>query len=242
MKKQKTYSVKAIFDTFQGEGARAGQRSIFLRLAGCNLWNGLPADRHKGKGACARWCDTDFAGGTKVHAQELAEHAAERWGPLGGRWVVITGGEPGLQLDGELIDAFEREHFNTAVETNGTIESPGLHRVDYICLSPKLGGEVKLTAASEVKVVLPGHIDPAQGWTDEQLEALEKRFPRARLYVNPMDPIHGDLVQVTHLTRPTEVPAMADQFEQNLDRCISFVKQHPRWTLGAQLHKYLKLP
>jgi organic radical activating enzyme len=240
----KGYSIKAIFDTFQGEGARAGCRSIFIRFAGCNLWNGLPADRDKGKGACARWCDTDFAKGTKLDAKEIAAHAAELWGPGGLRWAVLTGGEPGLQLDLELIEALEREHFCTAVETNGTVLSTAMMNVDYVCLSPKLGGEVNLTRADEVKVVLPGHVDPAQGWTDEQLIELAARFPRARLFLNPMDPIDPDFVQVSHLSRASQGASSPTygQYEDNVKRCIRFARMHPRWSLGVQLHKLLNLP
>lgn len=238
----KTYSIKAIFDTFQGEGARAGCRSIFIRFAGCNLWNGLPADRAKGKGACAMWCDTDFAHGTKMTAKAIAQEAARLWGPVGGRWAVLTGGEPGLQLDLALIEALEAERFCLAVETNGTVLSTALMNVDYVCLSPKLGGEVKLTRADEVKVVLPGHVDPAQGWTDDQLIKLAHDFPRARLFLNPMDPIYPDFVQVSALTLPTAAPELRAQYNENVTRCIDFAKAHPRWSIGVQLHKLLGLP
>jgi 7-carboxy-7-deazaguanine synthase (Cx14CxxC type) len=151
-----TYSVKEMFLTVQGEGGQAGRPAVFVRFAGCNLWSGLERDRAT---AVCTFCDTDFVGTDGVNgakfrqADDLARAAIALW-PGGGRpYVVCTGGEPLLQLDAPLIEAFHREGFEIAVETNGTIEAPA--GIDWICVSPKSSAPLKQTAGHELKLVYP---------------------------------------------------------------------------------------
>jgi len=182
-----SYSVKEIFLTLQGEGMQAGRRSVFLRFSGCNLWSGREQDRHE---AQCTFCDTDFVGtngenGGRYEAEPLADKVAELWGEPGRiaggnplscresgqsgsdqtRLVVITGGEPMLQLDEPLIAALHARRFEVAVETNGTLPAPpGL---DWICVSPKAGTEVVQRRGNELKLVWPQPgIDPhdLSGW------------------------------------------------------------------------------
>ena len=152
-----TYSVKEIFLTLQGEGMQAGRRAVFLRFSGCNLWSGREEDRETAR---CRFCDTDFVGtdgvgGGKFRtAGQLADAVAATWGSLRERrLVVITGGEPTLQLDGALIDALHARGFRVAVETNGTIEAPS--GLDWLCISPKAGTDVVQRRGNELKLVWP---------------------------------------------------------------------------------------
>ena len=160
-----TYAVKECFLTLQGEGVQAGSRAVFLRFAGCNLWSGREQDRAS---AQCRFCYTDFVGtdgeggGKFAGAEELAEHVERTW--LGGeerRLVVITGGEPMLQLDEPLVDALHARGFRVAVETNGTLPpTPG---IDWVCVSPKAGTDVVQRKGDELKLVWPQDgIDPAE--------------------------------------------------------------------------------
>jgi len=160
-----SYAVKECFLTLQGEGAQAGSRAVFLRFAGCNLWSGREQDR---AGAQCNFCDTDFVGtdgqggGKFRSADELAACVAELWGEGEEyRLVVITGGEPMLQLDDLLIEALHARGFRVAVETNGTLPAaPGL---DWICVSPKAGTDVVQRRGDELKLVWPQPgIDPAE--------------------------------------------------------------------------------
>ena len=137
-----TYSVKEIFYTLQGEGLHAGRPAVFCRFAGCNLWSGREADRAT---AVCKFCDTDFVGtdgslgGKYGEARTLAEGIASLW-PVAAktnRFVVLTGGEPLLQVDSALIDALHEVGFKVAVETNGTVKAP--EGIDWICMSPKAG-------------------------------------------------------------------------------------------------------
>ncbi|PKP98841.1 MAG: 7-carboxy-7-deazaguanine synthase [Alphaproteobacteria bacterium HGW-Alphaproteobacteria-13] len=152
-----TYAVKEIFLTLQGEGAQAGRRAVFCRFAGCNLWTGREADRAK---AVCRFCDTDFVGtngtlgGKYRGAAELAGVIAQSWGEgTADRYVVLTGGEPMLQVDVALVDALHAEGFTIAIETNGTLPvAPG---IDWICVSPKAGSELVQTSGDELKLVWP---------------------------------------------------------------------------------------
>lgn len=152
-----TYSVKEIFYTLQGEGLRAGRPAVFCRFSGCNLWSGREAERSQ---AICQFCDTDFVGmdgalgGKFSTAQSLAKSIASLWPPgEGHRYVVLTGGEPLLQVDKDLIEALLAESFEIAVETNGTIAVPeGIH---WICVSPKAGAKWVQCTGDELKLVYP---------------------------------------------------------------------------------------
>ena len=164
-----SYAVKEIFLTLQGEGMQAGRRAVFLRFAGCNLWSGREADRAS---AQCNFCDTDFVGtdgeggGKFSSADALADHIGQLWGEgEERRLVVITGGEPMLQLDDVLIDALHARGFRIAMESNGTIEAAS--GIDWVCISPKAGTEVVQRRGDELKLVWPQQgIDPAEleGW------------------------------------------------------------------------------
>jgi 7-carboxy-7-deazaguanine synthase len=162
-----SYAVKEMFLTLQGEGMQAGRRAVFLRLAGCNLWSGREQDR---AAAQCRFCDTDFVGtdgenGGRYEADALVRRALSLWGreeddsgPC--RFIVVTGGEPMLQLDAPLLDALYRAGFEVAMESNGTL--PALEGLDWICISPKAGTEVVQRSGDELKLVWPQEgIDPA---------------------------------------------------------------------------------
>ena len=165
-----TYAVKECFLTLQGEGVQSGSRAVFLRFAGCNLWSGREQDR--GTAQCT-FCDTDFVGtdgeggGKFGSADELASRVETLWGGRrDDRLVVITGGEPMLQLDKALIAALHERGFRVAVETNGTL--PAVEGLDWICVSPKTGTEVVQRRGHELKLVWPqAGIDPVEleGWS-----------------------------------------------------------------------------
>ena len=151
-----SYAVKEMFLTLQGEGMQVGRRAVFLRFAGCNLWTGREEDRAK---ADCTFCDTDFVGmngdggGRFDNAVALADAALGHWGEFESPFIVITGGEPLLQLDGSLIAALKRHGFEIAVETNGTIAAPD--GLDWICVSPKGTTEVIQRTGNELKLVWP---------------------------------------------------------------------------------------
>jgi 7-carboxy-7-deazaguanine synthase len=155
-----SYSVKEIFYTLQGEGANAGRAAVFCRFAGCNLWSGREEDRAR---AVCDFCDTDFVGtdgpggGRFATAGELAESVISEWPAGRGErekpLVVCTGGEPLLQLDGELVEAFHQVGLEVAIETNGTKRPPT--GVDWVCVSPKAGADLVLTSGQELKLVYP---------------------------------------------------------------------------------------
>jgi 7-carboxy-7-deazaguanine synthase (Cx14CxxC type) len=160
-----SYAVKECFLTLQGEGVQAGSRAVFLRFAGCNLWSGREQDRAT---AQCTFCDTDFVGTDGVgggkfrSADELAAQVEAVWsGGPERRLVVITGGEPMLQLDEALIDALHDRGFRVAMETNGTLAAAS--GLDWICVSPKAGTDVVQRSGNELKLVWPQEgIDPAE--------------------------------------------------------------------------------
>jgi 7-carboxy-7-deazaguanine synthase (Cx14CxxC type) len=160
-----SYAVKELFLTLQGEGLQSGSRAVFLRFAGCNLWSGREQDRAS---AHCTFCDTDFVGtdgpggGKFAGAEALADAVAGEWGEGSeDRLVVITGGEPMLQLDSGLVDALHERGFRVAIETNGTL--PVVAGLDWVCVSPKAGTEVVQRSGDELKLVWPQEgLDPAE--------------------------------------------------------------------------------
>lgn len=152
-----SYAVKEIFKTLQGEGAQAGRAAVFCRFSGCNLWSGREEDRAT---AACRFCDTDFVGmdgtdgGRYAASDDLAAAIERVWeGPRDHRFVVLTGGEPLLQVDRALIEALHARGFEIALETNGTIELPA--SIDWVCVSPKTPDELKVRKGHELKLVYP---------------------------------------------------------------------------------------
>ena len=222
------YSVKEIFYTLQGEGFHAGRPAVFCRFSGCNLWTGREQDRHD---ATCKFCDTDFVGvgpdgGKFATAAELAARVASHWPPAVGLhpseevpgddtraqpFVVCTGGEPLLQVDLALVDAFHAEGFEVAVETNGTQDVP--RGVDWVCVSPKANAPLRLLTGHEIKLVYP----------QAEPEAQPERFERLAFEHFSLQPMDG--------------PDLA----LNTRRAVEYCLAHPRWRLSLQTHKILGL-
>lgn len=179
-----TYAVKELFLTLQGEGVNAGRRAVFVRFAGCNLWSGREQDRAT---ATCRFCDTDFVGtdgvggGKFADAGTLVAAVTAAWGEgTLRRFVVLTGGEPMLQVDDALVDALHAGGFEIAIESNGTL--PAHAGIDWVCISPKAGSTVVQRSGDELKLVWPQPgSDPVamEGWDF------------ANFLVQPMDDIRG---------------------------------------------------
>ena len=173
------YRIKEIFFTQQGEGKNTGKDFIFVRFSGCNLWSGQ--EKHRASAIC-KFCDTDFYGtdginGGKYQAKELIKKIKSLWISADSQIrVVLTGGEPLLQVDKGLISALKKENIYIAVETNGTLEAPD--GIDWICMSPKANTEIKLRKGSEVKIVYP-----QKNLNPDNFNVLDfKNF-----YIQPMD-------------------------------------------------------
>jgi 7-carboxy-7-deazaguanine synthase (Cx14CxxC type) len=204
------YTVKEIFATLQGEGAQAGRVAVFLRFSGCNLWSGREEDRMD---AVCRFCDTDFVGGRRYDdADNLAGAVAALWPAAAGgrRLVVVTGGEPALQLDAALLAALHARDFQVAVETNGTRPLPD--GLDWVCVSPKAGAPLQVTAGDELKLVYP-----QAGAAPEDFLSLDFR----NFFLQPMDG-----------------PDRAEHTRAAVAYCLA----HPAWRLSVQLHKALGIP
>lgn len=173
------YAVTEIFYTLQGEGAHTGRPAVFCRFAGCNLWSGREQDRQT---ADCQFCDTDFVGtngpgGGRFETPEaLAEACAALSGDRAARFIVLTGGEPLLQVDEALIGALRNLGFTIAIETNGTLAAP--EGIDWICVSPKAGTEIMQRSGHELKLVYP-----QPGLEPEMLSDLVFE----RRYLQPMD-------------------------------------------------------
>jgi len=208
-----SYNVKEIFYTLQGEGAQAGRPAVFCRFAGCNLWSGRERDRAT---AVCQFCDTDFVGtdgpdgGKFESAETLVEAIEKAW--IGQkthqrRFVVCTGGEPLLQVDSPLIEALHARGFEIAVETNGTIPVPS--GLDWICVSPKAGANLRQQAGDELKFVFPqDRVSPVDF---ESLEFLH-------FFLSPMD---------------------GPSRKANTELAIQYCLDHPLWRLSLQTHKFV---
>ena len=203
------YAIKEIFLTLQGEGAHTGRAAVFCRFAGCNLWSGREQDRAE---AQCRFCDTDFVGtdgtrgGSYASAQELTDAIEAEWGfEPKHRFVVLTGGEPLLQVDRVFLDALHARGFTVAVETNGTIDPPA--GLDWICVSPKAGTELRIRSGDEMKLVFPQDGAPPEAYAGLAFE---------RFSLQPMD---------------------GPELAQNTARAVEYCLHHPQWRLSLQTHK-----
>lgn len=207
-----TYSVKEMFYTLQGEGARTGRASVFVRFAGCNLWTGRERDRAS---AVCQFCDTQFVGtdgdgGGKFESADALADAARKFWPGGdGAYVVCTGGEPLLQLDAPLIDALHARGFEIAIESNGTLTAP--EGIDWICVSPKANALLVQTRGHELKLVYP----QAGGEPERYAVLAFENF-----FLQPMD---------------------SPEREENTRAVIDYCMRYPQWRLSLQTHKVLGL-
>jgi 7-carboxy-7-deazaguanine synthase len=174
-----SYAVKEIFLTLQGEGAHAGRAAVFCRFTGCNLWSGRDQDRAT---ATCRFCDTDFVGtdgtlgGRYGSATALADTIAAQWVGAANRYVVLTGGEPLLQVDQALVEALHARDFCIGIETNGTIAPP--RGMDWICVSPKAGAALRIRQGHELKLIFPQPDAQPENFADLAFE---------RFSLQPMD-------------------------------------------------------
>lgn len=206
------YTVREIFYTLQGEGARTGRPAVFCRFSGCNLWTGREADRAS---AVCKFCDTEFVGagpdgGKFSTAAALAAAVKAAWPSSNGHgqpYVVCTGGEPLLQLDRDAIDALHEAGFEVAVETNGTCLPPV--GIDWTTVSPKADANTILTRGDELKLVYPQDGAPPERFADWDFGAF---------YLQPM---YG--------------PGL----EANTRAALEYCLRHPQWRLSLQTHKML---
>ena len=221
----KTYRVKAIWRTLQGEGVWAGRPAVFIRLVGCNLWSGYAADRQRDaerSGAdCPLWCDTEFTkeGSVRLTADDLAAEAARTGGAV--RFCVLTGGEPLLQADRQLVRALRAEGFEIAVETNGTQRLADAFGdepdwPDWLVCSPKLPEErLVLESCDELKLVVPDYQPSAYRQLEQR---VREHGGRRALWVQPEDG-----------------PRIGLATRLAVDLCFA----DPRWRVSVQTHKVL---
>jgi 7-carboxy-7-deazaguanine synthase (Cx14CxxC type) len=212
-----TYSVKEIFYTLQGEGARTGRPAVFLRFAGCNLWTGQEQDRAT---SVCKFCDTEFVGtdgtggGKFADATSLASAVKAQWPSRGQSYegggtpyVVCTGGEPLLQLDDPLIAALHDQGFEIAIETNGTLEPPA--GLDWICVSPKADAQQVLKGGDELKLIFPQENGEPEKYAGQDFR---------HFFLQPMD---------------------SPEREANTRAAMDYCLKHPQWRLSLQTHKLL---
>lgn len=193
------YSVNEIFYSLQGEGANTGKPAIFIRFSGCNL--------------CCSFCDTDFQNGIDMSGEEILRQMSK----YPSHFVVLTGGEPSLQIDDELVTMLHTAGYTIAIETNGTHTLP--NGIDWVTLSPKEGSTIVLTRADELKIV----------YTGQDVEHYATVIEAPLHYLQPVcrqaDPVPG---QDNHTT---------DNRKNVIDYCL----QHPHWRLSLQTHKILHI-
>jgi len=209
------YSVKEVFYSLQGEGFHSGRPAIFCRMSNCNLWTGREADRSM---AICQFCDTDFIGtdgqngGRFKEAEALCQHLLSFWPKQVAEhpFVVITGGEPLLQVDDKLIEQLHHHQFEIAIETNGTKSAP--NGIDWICMSPKANAPIILDKGHELKLIYP-----QPDLMPEKVAHLEFDF----FYIQAMDDADPQISQ------------------DNLKAAVDYCLKNPQWKLSLQTHKLL---
>ena len=226
-----TYRVKDVWQTLQGEGFWAGRPAVFCRFVACNMWSGYEEDRERDaerSGAdCPLWCDTDFTkeGSEKLSARELAQRMADVGGDID--FCVLTGGEPFLQADAELVRALHEEGFQVATETNGTVrveeafaDDEGAVPPDWIVCSPKLpDAKTVIEYCHELKLVVPDY-SPAE------YPALVSRVREQPVAGRPVRPLW---------LQPEDGPRVAASTRKAVEMALN----HPAWRVSVQTHKVL---
>jgi len=205
----KKYKIKEIFRTIQGEGAYAGVPVVFIRFSGCNKWSGREADKTL---SICHFCDTDFYGGTSMTHKQILEEVDRVSGEV--RIIVLSGGEPLLQLDEDLCVVLNQRYF-LHVETNGSRRLNGLSKyIDHISMSPKQSmTETKLERCDDIKILYP-FIDPYIK------DSNFRTFPHTKMFIQPLE----------------------DQFHQrNIEDACNYVMKKGNLSLSLQLHKVLDL-
>ena len=205
------YRVNEIFYTLQGEGAHSGIPAVFVRFSGCNL-------------RCP-WCDTEFTEYKEMTAEQIVAEVVELYDIPNERrkMIVLTGGEPGLQVDKPLIDALHAAGFYICIETNGTRLLP--EGIDWVTCSPKEGTKLALRKADEVKVVFTGTYDP---------EVWREQLVAEHWLLQPLRYTGEWLIEHT-------VDEWEDDRNDNLDDTVRYILSHPFWRLSVQLHKIVGL-
>ena len=210
-----SYSIKEVFYSLQGEGFHSGRPAIFCRFSKCNLWTGREEDRAE---AICQFCDTDFIGtdgqngGRFKDAEALCQHLLTLW-PANTQqhpFVVLTGGEPLLQLDQSLVDTLHQHHFEIAVETNATKRPP--KNIDWLCVSPKANAPLILDSGNEIKLVYP------------QADLMPEKVATLKFdyyYLQPMDDPDPEISK------------------KNIQMAVNYCLNHPQWQLSLQTHKLL---
>jgi 7-carboxy-7-deazaguanine synthase len=217
-----TYAIAELFYTLQGEGYHAGTPALFVRFAGCSMWSGLDEHRERDAtrngAACPRFCDTDFRPRERLTAEQIVERGMDLAPatPL----IVLTGGEPLLQVDQPLVDALRRAwpRATIALETNGAHEPRAA--LDWVCVSPKVPVErLAITRGDELKVVVPAY-------QPENYAAIADGF--AHRWVSAEATTSGVGQSVLS--------------GEALRRAAAWVMANPAWRLTVQAHKVIGVP
>lgn len=207
----KKYAIKEIFYSIQGEGYHVGKAAIFIRFTGCNFWNGKEESREK---SICKFCDTDFIktdgqNGGKYTDQALIDKLKTLSEAC--KYVVLTGGEPLLQVTYDLVQTLKNNDYYVAIETNGSIVPHS--NIDWICCSPKALDKLVVSKAHELKVV----------------------YPSMSTYIDPS--IYKEVVLADHYYIQPRDSIFSQEKLSNVKKCIDFCKEKPLWKLSLQTHK-----
>ncbi|MBQ1649563.1 MAG: radical SAM protein [Prevotella sp.] len=200
--------VNEIFYSLQGEGVYTGTAAVFLRLSGCNMkcW----------------FCDTKgHEQGTEMTEEEIAERVSQ----YPARHIVITGGEPTMQLNARLTQLLHEKGFFIQIETNGALPLKDGTEVDWITCSPK-GNEIKIQRIDELKLL----------FIKEYLEKY-KEVKASQRCLQPLDE-GGQEVQ----TLASQAGSSRFASSRGVQEVISYIKEHPQWRLSLQTHKLINIP
>ena len=220
-----SYRINNIFYSLQGEGRNTGRAAAFVRFAGCNL-------------RCP-FCDTEFDSYREMTADEILQEIAQLssfYSPLSSCFIVLTGGEPTLQVDEHFVDLLHQEGYEVAMESNGTRPAP--RNLDWLTVSPKMvdGGRSMVDGGSWM-------VDGEGKAPDEIKIVFEENT--AEMLSSPASPLSSLLSPLSSLPSPPLLylqPCDTGDSARNafiLQLCISYIKQHPQWRLSLQTHKLI---
>lgn len=203
--------IKEVFYSLQGEGSKAGKPTLFVRFSGCNLWSGLEKDKENSP---CYFCDTDFLNGKKYTVVDLANEIVQKL-PKNNKtpYIVFTGGEPTLQLSNSILNSIKFELLKKEIRPSFGLETNGEKNFVY-------DEDVWITVSPKTK-----------GFKLEKYNELKLLYPLKN--ISPNDIVKKSILYLQ--------PIFDKDYDNNLNKTLSYCLNNPEWNLSLQLHKILKI-
>lgn len=191
----------------------SGVPCVFVRFSGCNMWDGRPETRADSQ---CPFCDTDFFSHTMMTTEEIIDKT-NQLAQDHIDWVWLSGGEPLLQLDNELVNQFKANDYKIAIETNGSLPPRYVSMLDHVTVSPKQPRD---------QMAFIRHVD-----------TLKILYPHPNPAITPE--AFNDVTADVRVIQPIHVEDNPIATNANIFAAVDKVLTLPGWRLSIQTHKLI---